>query len=100
MQLPKYKKAIPIMKSVFLPLILKEEYTLRVFENRVLRKMFGPRRNKATGEWRRLHNEELYALYSSINIIRIIKIKKNEVGEACVTYGGKERCIQGFDGEN
>jgi hypothetical protein len=40
-----------------------------VFENRVLRKIFGPKRNKVTGEWRKLHNEELYALYSSPNII-------------------------------
>jgi hypothetical protein len=44
-----------------------------VFENRVLRRIFGPERDEATGEWRRLHNEELNALYSSPNIIRVIK---------------------------
>ena len=44
---------------------LREERKLRVFENRVLRKIFGPRRNEVTGEWRRLHNEELKYLYSS-----------------------------------
>jgi hypothetical protein len=44
---------------------------LRVFENRVLRKIFGPKRNEVTGEWRRLHNKELYALYSP-NITRVI----------------------------
>jgi hypothetical protein len=44
-----------------------------VFENRVLRKIFGPMRDEATGEWRRLHNEELYDLYSLSNIIRVIK---------------------------
>jgi hypothetical protein len=44
-----------------------------VFENRVLRKIFGPKRDEATGEWRRLHNEELNDLYSSPNIIRVIK---------------------------
>jgi hypothetical protein len=44
-----------------------------VFENRVLRRIFGPKRDEATGEWRRLHNEELNDLYSSPNIIRLIK---------------------------
>jgi hypothetical protein len=44
---------------------LREGRWLRVFENRVLRKIFGPKRNKVTGEWRRLHREEVYALYSS-----------------------------------
>ena len=42
-------------------------------ENRVLRRIFGPKRDEVTREWRRLHNEELYALYSSTNIIRFIK---------------------------
>jgi hypothetical protein len=51
----------------------KEEKRLRVIENRVLRKVFGPKRNKVIGEWRRLHDEGLYALYSSPNIIRVIK---------------------------
>jgi hypothetical protein len=46
---------------------------LRVFENRVLRRIFGPRREEATGEWRRLHNEELNGLYSSPNTTRVIK---------------------------
>jgi hypothetical protein len=44
-----------------------------VFENRVLRRIFGPKRDEATGEWRRLHNAELKDLYSSPNIIRVIK---------------------------
>jgi len=46
---------------------------LRVFENMVLRRIFGPRRDKVTGEWRRLHNEELNDLYSSPNIVQVIK---------------------------
>jgi uncharacterized membrane protein len=50
-----------------------EERRLRVFENRVLRKIFGPKRDEVTGEWRKLHNEELRDLYSSLNIIRVIK---------------------------
>jgi hypothetical protein len=47
-----------------------------VFENRVLRRIFGPRRDRVTGEWRKLHNEELHDLYSSLNIIRIIKARR------------------------
>jgi hypothetical protein len=54
-------------------LTLREENRLRVFENRVLRKIFWPRKDKITGEWRRLHNEELNDLYSSQNIIRVMK---------------------------
>ena len=50
-------------------LTLREERKLRVFENRVLRKIFGPRRDAVTGEWKRLHNEELNDLYSSPNIV-------------------------------
>jgi len=46
--------------------------TLKVFENMMLRKTFGPKRGEVTGEWRRLHNKELYDLYCSANIIRVI----------------------------
>jgi len=66
-----------------------------VFENRVLRKIFWPKRDEGRGEWRKLHKEELNDLYSSPSIVRVI-IEKNEVGGACSTYGREERCIQGF----
>ena len=54
-------------------LTLREERRLRVFENRVLRKIFGPKRDEVTREWRKLHNEELNNLYSSPYIVRVIK---------------------------
>jgi hypothetical protein len=56
-------------------LTLKEEHRPRVFENRVLRRIFGPKRDEVTGEWRKLHNEELHDLYSSPSI-RIIKARR------------------------
>jgi hypothetical protein len=54
---------------------LREECRLRVFENRVLRRIFGPKRDEVTGEWKSLHNEQLYAPYSP-NIIRVIKSRR------------------------
>jgi hypothetical protein len=56
-------------------LALREEHRLRVFDNRVLRRIFGPKRDEITGEWRKLHNEELHGLYSSPSIITRIIIK-------------------------
>jgi uncharacterized membrane protein len=54
---------------------LREEHRLRVFENRVLRRIFGPKREKG-GSWRKLHNDELHSLYSSLNIVRVIKSRR------------------------
>jgi hypothetical protein len=57
-------------------LILREEHRLTVFENRVLRRIFGPRRDEVTGEWRKLHSGELRNLYSSPDIIRQVKSRR------------------------
>jgi hypothetical protein len=57
-------------------LTLREEYRLRVFENRVLKRIFGPKRDHVTGDWKKLHNEELHNMYSSPNIIRMIKSRR------------------------
>ena len=68
-----------------------EERRLTVSENRVLRKMFRPKRDEVTGEWRRVHSEEINGLYSSPNIIRVIKSKRMRwVGH--VTRMGERRC--------
>ena len=71
-------------------LTAREERKLRVFENMVLRRIFGPRRDEVTGEWRRLHNEGLNGLYSSPNIVRVIKSRRMRWAEhvACM---GEER---------
>jgi hypothetical protein len=57
-------------------LTLREEHRLRVFENKVLRRIFGPGREEATGEWRKLHSEKLNDLYCFSNIVRAIKSRK------------------------
>ncbi|KAJ4443774.1 hypothetical protein ANN_05552 [Periplaneta americana] len=77
---------VRIYKTVILPVVLygcetwtltlREEHRLRVFENKVLRKIFGSKRDEVTGEWRKLHNTELHALYSSPDIIRNIKSRR------------------------
>ena len=59
-------------------LTLREEGRLRVFENRVLRRVFGPKRDEVTGEWRKLHNEELSDLYSLPNIVRVVKSRRRK----------------------
>jgi len=74
---------IKIYRTIILPVVLygcetwsltlREERRLRVFENRVFRRIFGPKRDEVTEEWRKLHNEELNDLYSSPNIVRVIK---------------------------
>ena len=77
---------IKMYRTIILPVVfygcetwsltLREERKLRVFENMILRRIFGPRRDEVTGEWRRLHNEELNDLYPSPNIVQVIKLRR------------------------
>jgi hypothetical protein len=77
---------IKIYRTIILPVVLygcetwsltlREERRLRVFENSVLRRVFGPKRDEVTGEWRKLHNEELNGMYCSSNIVRGIKSRR------------------------
>ena len=81
---------IKIYRTIKLPVVLygcetwsltlREEHRLKVFENRVLRRIFGAKRDGVTGEWRKLHNEELNVLYSSPNIVRVIKPRMRWAG--------------------
>jgi len=76
---------IKIYRTIILPVVLygcetwsmtlREERRLWVFENRVLRRIFGPKRDEMTGDWRKLHNEELNELYSLPNIVRVVKLR-------------------------
>jgi hypothetical protein len=79
-------------------LALREECRLSEFKNRVLRRIFGPKKDNITGEWRRLHNEELYDLYCSPNIIHVIKSRRMRWA-GHVTYMGDRRGVQDFCGE-
>jgi hypothetical protein len=60
-----------------------------MFENRMLRSLFGPKNDETIGRWRKLHNEELHNLYSSPND----QVKEDEMGRACSTHGKTEKCI-------
>jgi hypothetical protein len=93
------KPKIKIYKTVILPVVLYgcktwsltlgEEHSLRVFENRVLRKIFGPKREE-DGSWRKLHYDELHDLYSSLNIVRVIKSRRMRWA-GHVAHMGEER---------
>jgi hypothetical protein len=76
-------------------LILRKENRLRVFGNRVLRRIFGPKRDKMAEGWRRLHKEELHNLCAAPNVIRVIKSRRMRwVGGSCNTEGGDDKCIK------
>jgi len=72
---------------------LREERRLRVFENRVLRRVFGPKRDEVTGDWRKLHNEELNDLYSLPNTVRVVKSRRMRWA-GHVTRMGQDRGVQ------
>jgi hypothetical protein len=93
-----------IYKTIILPVVLygcetcsltlREEHRLRVFENSVLRRIFGPKRDEVTGEWRKLHNEELHDLYFSPSIIRIIKSRRMRWAGHVVRKGEKKNAYR------
>jgi len=79
--------------------ILKMEYKLRVFKNRLMRKIFGSKRERITGHWTRLHYMELHNFHCTPIFFRKDKIRKNKIGSAFGTCGEEERFIQSFGGE-
>jgi hypothetical protein len=81
-----------------LSLTIWEERKLRLLENRVLRRVFGRGRDEVTGEWRKLHNEELNDLYWSPIIVRVIKSRRMRWAGHIAHIG--DRCLHGFSGEN
>ena len=68
-----------------------------MFENRVLRRVFGPKWDELTGEWRKLYNEELSDLYSLTNIVRVVKSRRMRWAGRVARMGDGERCAQGSD---
>jgi len=98
---------IEIYRTIILPVVLcgcetwshalREERRMRVFENRLLRRIFGPERGEITGEWRKLHNEELNGLYTPD--IRAIKSRRMRCAWHVARMLGEERCIQRLGGE-
>ena len=98
---------IKIFRTIILPVLygcetwsltLSEEHRLRVFENMVLRRIFGPKKDEVTREWRKLPNEELTDLYCSPNIVREVKWRRI-IWAGHVARMGEERYIHGFGGE-
>ena len=97
------KLKVNMYKTIVLPVALyacdtwsftlREEHRLRMYANKVLRKFFGAKRDEITGEWRKLHNAELHALYCSPNIIRSLKSRRLRWAEHLKTYGIVQKCI-------
>jgi hypothetical protein len=100
-----YVIILPCRNDVFIVYILtvllwfvtlREEHRLKALESRVLRRIFGPKRDEVTGDWRKMHSDELRDLYSSTNIVWVIKSRRRWVGH--VARMG-ERRVQGFGGK-
>jgi len=93
---------IKIYRTVILPVVLcgcetlwltlRVEHSLRVFENRVLRRIFGPKRDEVTGEWRKLHNEKLSDLCCSPNVVGVIKSRRMRWAGHVACMEGEKRC--------
>jgi hypothetical protein len=100
---------IRIYKTIILPVVLygcetwsltlRKDHRLRVFENRVLRRIFGSNRDEVTGEWRKLRNEELRDLYSSPRIIRIIKSRRMRWAGHVARMSGKRNAYRLLTGK-
>jgi hypothetical protein len=100
---------INVYRTIILPVVfygcetwsptLREEHRPRVFEKRALRRIFGFNSDEVTGEWRKLHNEELNDLYSSSNIVWLIKSLRMRWVRHVARMLGEERCIQGLSWE-
>jgi hypothetical protein len=75
-------------------LTLREDHRLRVFENRVLRRIFGPKRDEVTGGWRKLHDKELHNLYSSPSIIRMMKSRRMRLAGHVARMRGKRNAYR------
>jgi hypothetical protein len=100
---------VKIYKTIILPVVLygcetwflrlREQPRLTVFKNRVLRRIFGSKRDEVTGKWRRLHNEELHILYSHPNSIMQIKSRIMTWVGQCATHGRGVKIVQGFAGK-
>jgi hypothetical protein len=100
---------VKIYRTIILPVVLygcetwsltlREEHRLRVFENRVLRRIFGPKRDEVTGEWRKLHNEELHNLYSSPDIIMQVKSRRMRWAGHVARMGEERKVYKVFVGK-
>ena len=101
---------IKMHRTIILPVVLygcetwlltfREDRRLRVFENRVLRRIFGPKRDEVTREWRKLHNEELNDLYSSPNIIQVIKLRRMRWAGHVAYIGERQGVYRVFMGKS
>jgi hypothetical protein len=80
-------------------LTLREECRLSELQNRVLRRIFGTKKDEVKEEWRKLYNEQLNDLYRSHNIVQVIKSRRISWAGHVACMGGEEKCIQGFGGE-
>jgi hypothetical protein len=103
-RLPSKNLKIRIYKTIIFPVVLygcetwsltlREEHRLRVFKNRVLRRIFGPKRDEVTSELRQLHNEELRDLYSSVSITRIIELRRMRWADHVAQMGEKRNAYR------